>query len=179
MSVWVGLLQGVNVGKRQMKMVELKAALEKAGFEEVRTILASGNFCARYDGSEDEVKARAEAALAAAFEFPVLVVVRTGHQLEALRASEPFASLDPNADLTRHVVFFDTPLPLDVSVESRPRDTEILRITEREIIIAAYRQPNGRYTENVEAVLKPLYRALGDTRLSTMRNWNTIEKLLT
>ncbi|MBJ7577368.1 DUF1697 domain-containing protein [Devosia sp. MC532] len=179
MSVWVGLLHGVNVGKRQMKMVELKAALERAGFDEVRTILASGNFCARYDGSEGEVKARAEAALAAAFEFPVLVVVRTRHELEALRASAPFESIDPTADLTRHVVFFDAPLPSEVRVESRPRDTEILRITDREIIIAAYRQPNGRYTENVEAVLKPLYRALGDTRLSTMRNWNTIEKLLT
>jgi uncharacterized protein (DUF1697 family) len=179
MSDWVGLLQGVNVGKRQMQMAELKAALESAGFTEVRTVLASGNFCAKMGGSEEQVKAKAEATLAAAFEFPVRVVVRSRKDLEALSASEPFASLDPQDDLTRHVLFFAEPLPKELSLESRPRDTEILRITEREIIIAAYRQPNGRYTENIEAVLKPLYRALGDTRLSTMRNWNTLEKLLT
>lgn len=179
MSDWVGLLQGVNVGKRQMKMAELKAAIEKAGFEDVRTVLASGNFCAKMAGDEGQIKSKAEAALAAAFDFPVRVVVRSRDDFEVLSASDPFATLDPRDDFTRHVIFFDAPLPQGLSLESRPRDTEILHITEREIIIAAYRQPNGRYTENIEAVLKPLYRALGNTRLSTMRNWNTLEKLLT
>jgi uncharacterized protein (DUF1697 family) len=179
MRDWVGLLQGVNVGKRRMKMAELKAALDSAGFAEVRTVLASGNFCAKLDGNEHHVKAKAEATLAAAFDFPVRVVVRAREQLAEISASDPFATLDPQADLTRHILFFDAPLPHGLSLKSRPRDTEILNITEREIIIAAYRQPNGRYTENIEAVLKPLYRALGNTRLSTMRNWNTLEKLLT
>ena len=64
------------------------------------------------------------------------------------------------------------------ALDSRPQDTEILRIDARDIYIAAYRQPNGRYTEHVEEVLKPLYKQLGKGVLDTMRNWNTIEKFL-
>ena len=52
------------------------------------------------------------------------------------------------------------------------------RIDARELYIAAYRQPGGRYTENVEEVLKPLYAKLGKGHLETMSNWNTIEKIL-
>ena len=84
----------------------------------------------------------------------------------------------PEADLARHVLMFDQDLPGNISIESRPGDTEILRIDRRDLYIAAYRQPNGRYTEHVEEVLKPLYQRLGKGNLDTMRNWNTIEKIL-
>lgn len=65
-----------------------------------------------------------------------------------------------------------------VVIEDRPGHTEIVRIDSKEIYIAGYRQPNGRYTEGVEEVLKPLYAKLGRQVLDTMRNWNTIEKVL-
>ena len=78
----------------------------------------------------------------------------------------------------RHVLMFDQPLPEGIVLDSLPGNTEILRIDPREIYIAAYRQPDGRYTEHVEEVLKPLYARIGKTNLDTMRNWNTIEKIL-
>jgi hypothetical protein len=93
-------------------------------------------------------------------------------------AEHPFDRIDPKADVTRHVLMFDEPLPKGVVIEDRPGHTEIARIDPREIYIAGYRQPNGRYTEGVEEVLKPLYAKLGKGVLDTMRNWNTIEKVL-
>jgi uncharacterized protein (DUF1697 family) len=177
MSLWVAFLSGVNVGKRQMKMGALRLLLEEAGYTEVKTILASGNVRFEANAKAEAIQADLEAIIAAKFGFKSDVILRTGAEMEQLLAGHPFGTLDPEADLTRHVILYDAPLPR-VKLESRPGDVEILRVDERELYFAGYRQPNGRYTENVEDVLKPLYKALGKTNLGTMRNWNTMEKIL-
>jgi uncharacterized protein (DUF1697 family) len=178
MAVWLAFLRGINLGKRQMKMAELRACLEADGFTEVKTVLASGNVRFAADGSASELKARLEKLMAERFGFAVGVILRSEDEVKAMLAEHPFASLDPKADVTRHVLMFDQTLPSGLHVEDRPGHTEILRIDPRDIYIAGYRQPNGRYTEGVEDVLKPLYAQLGKGTLDTMRNWNTIEKVL-
>jgi len=40
---YVALLRGINVGGISIKMNDLKASFEGLGFEDVRTILQSGN----------------------------------------------------------------------------------------------------------------------------------------
>lgn len=178
MPVWGAFLRGINLGKRQMKMADLKSCLEAAGFSEVKTILASGNVRLEAEGPEAALREKLERTISEKFGFGVGVVLRSEDELKAMLANNPFRALDPNADLTRHVLLFDAPLPRDIDIPGRPGDTEILRIDAREIYIAAYRQPNGRYTEHVEEVIKPLYAQLGKGTLDTMRNWNTIEKVL-
>ena len=177
-QVWGAFLRGINLGNRRMKMAELKDCLEAAGFAEVKTIAASGNARLRASGAGDAIKSRLEKAIGARFGFPVGVVLRARDELEAMLDDHPFGTLDRKADFTRHVLMFDQPLPEGVVLDSLPGNTEILRIDPREIYIAAYRQPDGRYTEHVEEVLKPLYARIGKTNLDTMRNWNTIEKIL-
>jgi len=93
-------------------------------------------------------------------------------------AQHPFGTIPPEADVTRHVLMFAEPLPKDLVIADKPGHTEITRIDPREIYIAGFRQPNGRYTEGVDEVLKPLYAVLGKGVLDTMRNWNTIEKVM-
>ncbi|MBU1333294.1 MAG: DUF1697 domain-containing protein [Alphaproteobacteria bacterium] len=179
MGVWLAFLRGINLGKRQMKMAELRACLEADGFAEVKTVLASGNVRFSAEGSAAALKARLEKLMADRFGFAVGVVLRSEDEIKAMLAGHPFASLDPKADVTRHVLMFEQALPAGLQVEDRPGHTEILRIDPRDIYIAGYRQPNGRYTEGVEDVLKPLYARLDKPVLDTMRNWNTIEKVLT
>ncbi|ODT68460.1 MAG: hypothetical protein ABS75_20480 [Pelagibacterium sp. SCN 63-23] len=178
MAVWGAFLRGINLGKRQMKMADLKACLEASGFAEVKTVLASGNVRLVTDGEEDGIRERLERAIKDQFGFEVGVVLRSEEALAAMLDNHPFGALDPKADLTRHVLLFDKPLPHGLAIPDRPGDTEILRMDAREVYIAAYKQANGRYTEHVEEVLKPLYAALGKSHLDTMRNWNTIEKIL-
>lgn len=178
MAVWGAFLRGINLGKRQMKMAELKACLEAAGFSDVKTVLASGNVRLSGEDGESQIKTRLEKAIVDRFGFDVGVVLRSEAELAAMLDGHPFAALDPKADLTRHILMFDKPLPQGIALDSRPQDTEILRIDARDIYIAAYKQPNGRYTEHVEEVLKPLYKHLRKGVLDTMRNWNTIEKIV-
>jgi uncharacterized protein (DUF1697 family) len=178
MSLWFAFLRGINLGNRQVKMAALKTCLEAAGFSEIKTVAASGNVRMEADGAPETIRERMETAIETEFGFAVGVVLRDPHELTAMLDDQPFGSLDRKADLTRHVLMFAEDLPAGLSIDSRPGDTEILRIDPREIYIAAYRQPNGRYTENIEAVLKPLYGRIGTGNLDTMRNWNTIEKML-
>jgi len=178
MALWFAFLRGINLGKRQVRMAELKTCLEAAGFAAVKTVLASGNVRFRAEGEAEAIRIETEKRLEAQFGFAVGTVLRSEDQFAAMLENHPFANLDPRADVTRHVLMFDQPLPEDIRLEDRPGHTEILRIDPRDIYIAGYRQPNGRYTEGLEEVLKPLYARLGKTGLDTMRNWNTIEKML-
>jgi uncharacterized protein (DUF1697 family) len=177
MSLWIAFLCGVNVGKRQMKMGALRLLLEEAGYSDVKTILASGNVRFQANATAHAIKTDLEAIIAAKFGFKSEVILRSGEELAAMLEAHPFDALDPEADLARHVIFYDAPLP-PVTLGSRLGDVEILRIDGRELYFAGYRQANGRYTENVELVLKPLAKALGKTNPNTMRNWNTVEKIL-
>ncbi|KQX38653.1 hypothetical protein ASD04_08325 [Devosia sp. Root436] len=178
MGLWFAFLRGINLGKRQVKMAELRACLEEAGFTAVKTVVASGNVRFAAAGKAETIKAQLEKLIEARFGFAVGVVLRSEAEMRAMLEGHPFASLDPGADVARHVVLFDQPLPAGVTLDSLPGHTKILRIDRREIYIAGYRQPNGRYTEGIEAVLKPLYARLGKGALDTARNWNTMEKML-
>ena len=64
MTRYVAFLRGVNLGKRTVKSAELKAAFEAMGFENVKTLLASGNvlFDARAGkGLKDQIEAEPKA----------------------------------------------------------------------------------------------------------------------
>src|SRR5690606_40460810 len=119
MPVWGAFLRGINLGKRQMKMAELQSCLEAAGFSEVKTILASGNVRLEADGPEAALREKLARTISEKFGFDVGVVLRSEDELKAMLASNPFGALDPNADLARHVLLFDTPLPRDIDIPSR------------------------------------------------------------
>ena len=64
MTVYVALLRAINVGGTgRLPMAALKAMCEAAGFETVRTYIASGNVVFSADRSEPEVKAALEKRL--------------------------------------------------------------------------------------------------------------------
>ncbi|GLQ53434.1 DUF1697 domain-containing protein [Devosia nitrariae] len=177
MSLHVAFLRGINLGKRQMKMADLKACLEDMGWTEVKTILASGNV--RFEAAEaGDLKERLERALEQRFGFPVGVVLRSRADLEAMLAADPFAGLDPQADVKRYILMFDRDLPAGINLEGVPGDFDVLRIDRRDIYFLAHRLPNGRYGEGLDRIGKSLDEQVGKGRIETMRNWNTIEKAL-
>ncbi len=177
MSRHFAFLRGINLGKRQIKMADLKTCLSGIGLRDIRTIVASGNVGFETD-DDSNLQARMEAVIAKTFGFQVGVVLRSESEIATMLANAPFGRLDPQADLTRHVMLFDTPLPAGLALNDRPGHTEVVRIDVREIYLAGYRQPNGRYTEGMDDLGKQIEQQLGKDRLMTARNWNTIEKAL-
>ena len=173
MTRYAAFLRGVNLGKRTVKSAELKAAFEALGFENVKTLLASGNVL--FDARPGKnLKGKIEAGLKDAFGFEILVVLRSVDELKAMVASDPFGR-SADEDATLHVVLFDTPLPAGLKLKTIEGDFGYARMDERELFLIAYRKPDGTYLGRSQwAVDKELPKGT----LMTVRNWNTILKAI-
>src|SRR4029079_10453816 len=90
MPRYAAFLRGVS--PMNAKMPELKRAFEKAGFDEVKTVLGSGNvvFSARA-ASDTALQRRAEAAMQEHLGRAFATIVRSVDELKALLAEDPFA----------------------------------------------------------------------------------------
>lgn len=171
MTACVAFLRGVNLGKRQMKMAELKACLEEAGYTEVKTIVASGNV--RFTASSaTDLKPKLDTLLSAAFDYKVEIVLRTVEELKAMIASAPFAAVPEDADVKLYTAFIDPPFATPPTLTGIPGDYDIVRVDTAEVHIVAHRLPNGRYGEGLDK----FERQLPKTVLATTRNWNTVQK---
>src|SRR5438067_3145536 len=89
MERYAAFLRGV--GPMNAKMPEVKKAFEAAGFEEVKTLLSSGNvvFGAR-SASEDSLQRKAEAAMKKHLGNPFFTIVRPVEALREILAADPF-----------------------------------------------------------------------------------------
>lgn len=92
MPRYAALLGSINVGGNRLKMAELKAALEQAGFENVSTVVASGNVLFGHERAGDAALAKEiEAIVKNAFGIASFVAVRSRDEIEQSIAANPFA----------------------------------------------------------------------------------------
>ena len=119
MPVFIVLLRAVNVGGTgKLPMGDLKRLCEKAGFQNVRTYIASGNVVAQRDGSEAKAKAALEAELQAYAGKPVGVIVRTAPEISEVVANNP----SPDRPANRTVaIFLDHAPPADALKDVKGR----------------------------------------------------------
>lgn len=181
MPRWVALMRGVNIGRRRLPMVDLRQALEAAGCTDVATYLQSGNAVAAVPpaagATPDAVAAWLEEVIGAAAGFEVPVVVRTGAELAAVVAANPYAGAGGTA---LHVIFYRPgPAPGPVA------DQVVARID------AAAFAPEG-CTPRGDDLYLHLPGGMGRSALAkavdgaarrkpalmgTARNWNTVTEL--
>jgi uncharacterized protein (DUF1697 family) len=163
MTAYVALLRAVNVlGTGKLPMTELKSMCEAAGFQSVRTYIASGNVVFQSKKKEAQVKALLEAALLAYSGKPMAALVRTAEEMAAVLAANPYA--DHPGDRT--VAFFLDHAPTQSDLDCASKLTnERLSLGTREIYVA-YPDGIGQSRLNLPA-----------SRIGTARNMNTIAKL--
>jgi uncharacterized protein (DUF1697 family) len=102
---WVALLRAVNLGARnKVPMAELRAQLEEAGYENVRTFIASGNVLLDAPPGVAKLAAALESLVADAFGVKTTAIMRKPRELVATVEAHPFG-----ADTSRtHVAFLAT-----------------------------------------------------------------------
>ena len=168
---YVALLRGINLGKaRQVGMPRLTELLTARGHENVRTHLRSGNVVLDSPLGEIELAADLSAAIEAEFGFDVAVVVRTGTELAAVVAGDPFATVA--TDPARYLVTFLAEPPDPARVDALPPvegGGEYL-VRGRELYLWL---PDG--IQNTPLASWKWDRLLG--RPGTARNWNTVVRL--
>lgn len=164
MTAYVALLRAVNVGGTgKLPMSELAAMCEKAGFDEVKTYIASGNVVFTSGKGEAAVKAAIEKALEDYAGKPVPVMVRTAAEMAAIRDANPFAEAPGNRVVA---ILLDDKPPKGALHDARHVDGERMALGKREIYV--------RYTDHGMGQSKLVIPA---AKAGTARNMNTIAKL--
>lgn len=176
MSGWVAFIRGINVGGR--RIVPMKALAERCtalGLREVRTYIASGNVLFEAGGAKPDAHARKiEKGILEAFGHEVTVMVRERAELEALAKTRPFGAAHREPDATLYVAFFCAePSRKPKLPQAFPKDgLELLGAGDRMAFFVC-RPVNGK---NVVPAL-PIEKIFG-VPAATVRNWNTICKML-
>lgn len=164
MTIYIALLRAVNVGGTgKLPMSELKALCQAAGFQDVRTYIASGNVIFQSKANEAAVKKALEAKLTDYASRPVDVLVRTAAELANVVSNNPFPDKAANRTLT---IFLDAPPPTDTLDSISGRSSELLHIGVREIYV--------HYTDGIAGSKLKIPAA----RTGTARNMNTLAKLV-
>jgi len=167
---YVALLRAINLGRaRQVDMTRLRALLTDRGHRNVRTHLRSGNVVLDSSLPEEPLAQDLSTAIEGEFGFAVPVVVRTGADLSAIVAGDPFATVA--TDPARYLVtFFERP-PDPARVDALPpaEGGEFL-VRGRELYLWL---PDGILDSAMSSwKWDALLGAQG-----TARNWNTVRKL--
>ncbi len=90
MSVRVGFLRAVNLGRRRVPMTRLVAVCESLGYADVWTYVNSGNVVFDTTGARASVEAAMQKALENEFGFECTTFVRTATQVRNVVDARPF-----------------------------------------------------------------------------------------
>jgi len=172
-AVHIVLLRGINIGPRnRIAMPALRAALEEAGFEDVRTYVQSGNVVLESSAKPDDVQRKVERLIEKEFGLEIAVVVRTKAQLAAVVKKNPLRKVAKNPK-TYQVTFLSKKLPAKAvqELEDAAAEDEQFIVAGREVYAW---HPDGAARSKLWAKLGG--KGLGVT--ATSRNWTTVEALL-
>jgi uncharacterized protein (DUF1697 family) len=139
----VAFLRAINIGGRRASSKQLITALEGAGLENVTAFRASGNLI--FDAARASASAltkRVDDALTGALGFEVRSFLRTGAQVRAIAAFEPFTPKVLAASKGKlQVALLETPLPKGAREEvlALATDADPLAVSGREL----YWLPSG------------------------------------
>jgi uncharacterized protein (DUF1697 family) len=168
---YVALLRAINLAKtRRVAMPRLREILTDRGHGRVVTHLNSGNVLLDSPLPEAELAADLSTAIEQEFGFAVPVVLRTGDELAAVVAQDPFGKIA--TDASRYSVTFlpeEPPADLVSALPPAEGPGEYL-VDGRELYLWL---PDG--IRDSPMALWKWDRLLGTA--GTNRNWNTVRRL--
>jgi len=174
MTTYIALLRGINVGgHKKVAMPDLRDVVADLGFDDVRTLLQTGNLVFRGSARtgaalERLLEAEAEKRLGLLTAF----LVRTDKEWQSVIARNPFPR-EAERDPSHLVVMFlqDAPRANDVkALQAASKGPEIIRAGGKHLYIV-YPAGIARSRLNIDLIEAKL-----GTR-GTGRNWNTVLKL--
>jgi uncharacterized protein (DUF1697 family) len=171
MSVRVGFVRAVNLGRRRVPMSRLVAVCESLGHADVWTYVNSGNVVFDTTGARASVEAAMEKALEDEFGFECTTFVRTATQLRNVLDARPFTLA---AGDTHFVTFLKkSPSAGDATrLEGLSNDFDTLVVHGSEV----HWHMRGRSTDS-HLVKRDWERILGPLS-STSRNVTMLTKLV-
>lgn len=169
----VALLRAINLGRnRRIAMPALRELLTRHGYEDVRTLLASGNVVlTAAESAPEAVAGHLSDVIEAEFGFAVPVIVRSAAEMDDVVRRDPLA--DVVTDGSRYLVGFCDAAPdpgLLADIDAAAFLPERFALDGRTLYTW---HPDGLQASALSAAVG---KALKGVTLTT-RNWNTVTKL--
>lgn len=174
MTAYAAFLRGINLGGRTVKMADLKICLEKLGYKNVKTFLASGNVRFEAEARASAIEKEMESALEKKFGFPIAVLVRRIDELQALKDLDVFGDVSVTKDTRRYVTFLsEKPTSkLKLPYKDPEWDFRILKCVDGALFSALVLSGDRGSVDAMAIIEKEFGKRV------TTRNWNTVEKML-
>lgn len=168
MRRYAAFLRGVS--PMNAKMPELKKAFESAGFEDVKTVLSSGNvvFNAR-PASDASIQKKAEVAMEKRLGSRFLTIVRPVDALREMLATDPYEAFRLPPEAKRIVTFLREKPKAELVLPIEMDGARILAMKGLEIFSAYLPTPKG-----------PVFMTLIEKTFGkevTTRTWETVTKV--
>ena len=172
MTKYAAFLRGVNVGGVNLKMADVAAALTDAGFDNVRTILASGNVLLESPAKAAAVRKKAEATLRDRFGYDAWVLVYDVDTVRAVVAAYPF---EREVDGYQSYVTFVADKAVLDELARLGEDAGADEKISRGAGVVYWQVPKGSTLDSTigKTMGKPRYKSS-----TTTRNLRTLEKVL-
>ncbi len=161
----IALLRGVNLGKRQVVMSELRELVEGAGYSNVRTLIASGNLILDAKQKGAKLEAALEKLILDGLGLKTDVFARDAAELDAIIAANPFKAFTKTAPNFMVVHFMRAAASAEemAAMERTSFTGEEVKQGENCLYI---KFPKGQGPSKLKT-----------PKLATARNWNTVAKL--
>ena len=171
---YIAFLRGINVGgHHKVPMADLREELGKLKFENVITILNTGNiiFDAKA-GDITKLEKKMSDHLEKAFGFPIPTILRTADGILELLKSDPFKGIEVTKDIRLYVSFLATEPEVELSLPwaNENKSYQILDIKDKAIVSVL--DLSGTKTVKGMASLEKMFG-----KNITTRNWNTIKRV--
>jgi uncharacterized protein (DUF1697 family) len=167
MPRYVAFLRGIS--PMNAKMPDLKRSFEAAGFNDVKTVLSSGNvvFSAR-SAAAVTLERKAEKAMEKELGRTFLTIVRPASALSELLEADPYAAFRLPANAKRVVTFLREPHEAKFDLPLETDGARIVAMDGHEVFTAYVPSPRG-------PVFMTLIEKTFGTDVTT-RTWDTIKK---
>lgn len=175
MPTHVAFLRGINLGNRRVKNDELARLFEQLGLDGVATYQAAGNVVFDHDGEDTAaLEARIEAHLEDALGYDVATFVRP---LADLRRLAGLGFIEPAREdgFTPHLILLKGEAPEDAALALKDLETPDDRF---HVAAGAVFWMRRGGLGDAPISTRELEKALGGPGDNTMRNLNTIQRMV-
>lgn len=175
MAEYVAFLRGINVGgHKKVVMEDLRQAFAGWGFQNVKTVLASGNVVFQSPmTSPGGLVPTIQDKIKETFGLEVSVILRTLPEIQGLVNASPFKEITVTPQTRLYVTLLSEKpeSALKIPYESPEKDFQILRVSNSEVCSVLTLAPNSRTVDYMSILEKEFGKNI------TTRNWNTIVKI--
>jgi len=172
---YIAFLRGINVGgHHKVPMADLRNELEQLGFENVITILNSGNviFEAKKVAIE-KLEKKITTHIEKHFGFPIPTIIRSEEMIRGLLVADPFQDFELTKERRFYISFLKSDVAVDLKFPWASEDESFRMIDKNEShVISLLDLSKAKTPKAMEA----LEKQFGKTNITT-RNWKTILRM--